>query len=73
MPRTTSKSFHCPCFEKLEKNEKVSVRMTVTAILRTKEGWDMKRSIGFGGGLNFCPICGRVLSEKNAPGKEGKR
>jgi len=47
--------------------------MTVTAILRTKEGWDMKRSIGFGGGLNFCPICGRVLSEKNAPGKEGKR
>ena len=62
MPRTTAKRFHCPCLEKLEKDREVTARITVTVILRTKEGWDIKRSVGVGDGLIYCPICGRNLN-----------
>lgn len=66
MPRTTSKSFHCQCLEKLEKEREVAARITVTVILRTKEGWDIKRSVGTRDGLNYCPICGRNLNSNQS-------
>lgn len=66
MPKTSLKSFHCPCLEKLEKDGEVAARITVTVILRTKEGWDMKRSVGIGDGLNYCPICGRNLNREQS-------
>jgi len=68
MPKGTVKSFHCQCLEKMEKDQKVTARISVAVTMKTKEGWDMKRSVGIGDGLNYCPICGRILSKV----KEGK-